>query len=194
MPANSAAYDLLPLYNLTKAGKVFTGNIAAAGVVLPIYSNTTQQVGLWNPAGSTVDVILLRIALTYHSVTGAAGGYVLGYTTSAPAVVATGASISVFTETAAANMYIGDGGSAQAKFAQGATITVASAPAILMSLSLNQTVLTAATTSNMQWTSQTDFAGEVVVTPGSAIWLAGNIATLTKWSGSLTWAEVSRVA
>ena len=41
-------------YELARQGRIFHGNIAAAGVILPIYSGTTQQVGLWNPAGSSV--------------------------------------------------------------------------------------------------------------------------------------------
>ena len=189
----TAAYDLLPLYNLAKQGRIFSGNIAAAGVVLPIYSNTTQQVGLWNPAGSSIDVILLRLALTYVSGTGAAGGYVLGYLPNAPASVATGASIAAFTETAAISHYVGTGLASAAKFGQGATITV-TAPSVLLSLGLNQTVLTAATTSSPQWSSVFDFTGQIVLTPGTAIFVCGNIATLSTWSGSLTWAEVSRVA
>src|SRR4051812_46591065 len=101
MSANSAAYDLLPYYNLVKQGRVFHGNIAAAGVVLPIYSNTTQQVGLWNPVGSGVDLILFKIALTYIDTTGAAGGYVLAQLTNAPAAIGSGLAITAFTETAA---------------------------------------------------------------------------------------------
>lgn len=191
MAANSAAYDLFPNYNLAKQGRIFVGNVAAAGVVLPIYSNTTQQLGLWNPAGSSIDVILMRIALSYVDTTGAAGGYVLGYLGNAPATVASGASISAFTETAGINTYIGNGRQQVAKFGQGATITV-TAPSILTALSLNQNAFTAAGTGQMAFNNEIKFAGEIVLTPGSAVFVAGNIATLAKWSGSLMWAEVDR--
>lgn len=191
MSANSAAYDLLPYYNLVKQGRIFHGNIAAAGVVLPIYSNTTQQVGLWNPVGSGIDVILLKIALTYVSTTGAAGGYVLAQLTNAPAAVGTGLAITAFTETAAVPAYNGGGYSAIAKFGQGATITV-TAPTVKRHLSVNQNAFTAAGTGQMAFENSINFHGEEVLTPGTAVFVAGNIATLATWSGSLTWAEVAR--
>jgi len=195
MPYPAAGYDLLPLYNLARQGKIFTGNIAAAGVVLPIYSNNTQQVGLWNPAGSNVDLVLLRIGLTYVDTTGAAGGFVLGQLTGLGAAVATGTSITAFTETAAVSDYPGGGFTSVAKFGQGATLTVVGGSVtIKRQLGLNQTVLTAATTSSPQWKSDFEFGGDVVVTPGSAVFLAGNIATLAKFTGSLVWAEISRIA
>jgi hypothetical protein len=186
--------ELLPWYGLAKQGRVFTGNIAAAGVILPIYSNTTQQVGLWNPYGNTKDLIVRSIALTYVSVTGAAGGFALGYLPNAPAAVGTGLAITAFTETAAIAGYgaYGSNLAASAKFGQGATLTV-TAPALLRQLGLNQTVLTAATTSSPQWISRFDFDGDLVVTPGSAIFVAGNIATLSTFTGSITWAEVDRL-
>lgn len=191
----AAGYDLLPNYNLARQGKLFTGNIAAAGVVLPIYSNNTQQVGLWNPAGSNVDLVLMNIALTLVDTTGAAAGFVLGQLTGLGSAVATGTNITAFTETAAVSDYPGGGFTSVAKFGQGATITVVgSAVTIKRHLGLNQLVLTPATTGAMQWSASIDFAGEVVVTPGSAIFLAGNIAQLAKWAGSLSWAEVSRIA
>ena len=185
--------ELLPWYGLAKQGRIFTGNIAAAGVILPIYSNTTQQVGLWNPYGNTKDLIVKNIALTYVSGTGAAAGFTIGYLGNAPAAVGTGLAITAFTETAAVPGYGSTGNLAQsAKFGQGATLTV-SAPSLLRQLGLNQTVLTAATTSSPQWQTSFDFDGDLVVTPGSAIFLAGNIAQLSTWTGSITWAEVDRI-
>lgn len=191
----TAAYDLLPKYNLAKQGRIFTGNIAAAGVVLPIYSGNTQQVGLWNPAGSDIDIVLMRLALTYVDTTGAAGGFVLGRLRNLGATVATGTNITAFAETAALPDYPGGPYTSAAKFGQGATITVVgSAVEVYRHLGLNQTVLTAATTGSPQWMAAIDFDGDVVLTPGTAVFVAGNIATLIKVAGSLTWAEISRVA
>jgi hypothetical protein len=186
--------ELLPWYGLAKQGRIFTGNIAAAGVILPIYSNTTQQVGLWNPYGNTKDLIVKNIALTYVSGTGAAGGFAIGYLPNAPAAIGTGLAITAFTETAAVAGYgaYGSNLAASAKCGPGSTLTV-TAPALLRQLGLNQTVLTAATTGSPQWTASFDFEGDLVVTPGSAIFVAGNIATLSTFSGSITWAEVDRL-
>jgi hypothetical protein len=181
----------LSLYDSAVAGDIFTGNIAAAGVVLPIYSNTTQQCGLWNPVGSGKDVVLIKLALTYVDTTGAAGGFVLGYLSNAPAAIGTGLAITAFTETASISNYPGGGFASIAKFGQGATLTV-TAPVVKRQLGLNQTVLTAATTGSPQWMSEFRFHGEEVLTPGTAIFVAGNIATLSKFTGSIVWAEIDR--
>jgi hypothetical protein len=194
MATGDSARVILPRYELARQGRIFSGNIAAAGVVLPIYSNTTQQCGLWNPAGSSVDVVLLRVALTYVGTTAAAGGYVIGYLPAgAPAVAATGASIAAFTETTPVNLYVRGGNAAQAKFGQGATITV-TAPSVLTHLSVSQNAFTAAGTGQMAFYTEIKFDGELVLPPGNAIFVAGNIATLATWAGSVVWAEVDRTA
>lgn len=181
----------LSLYDIAQEGRIFTGNIAAAGVVLPIYSNTTQQCGLWNPVGTNVDVVLIKLALTLVDTTGAATGFVLGYLSNAPAAVGTGLAITAFTETTPVSNYPGGGYAAKAKFGQGATLTV-TGPGIKRHLGLNQLVLTPATTGAMQWSAEWRFEGDEVLTPGTAIFLAGNIAQLAKWTGSIVWAEIPR--
>lgn len=189
-----ATTDDLPWYGLAKTGRVFTGSIAAAGVVLPIYSNNTQQVGLWNPSGTSVDLVIKKISLTYVQTTGAAGGYVVGQLTGLGSTVATGAAITAFTETAAVNEYGAGSYSSVAKFGQGATLTVVGASVtVKRHLGLNQNAFTAAGTGQMPYTSDMAFDGDLVVTPGTAIFLCGNIATLATLSGSITWAEVNRV-
>lgn len=187
----ATAADLLPYYSLAKQGTLFTGNVAAAGVVLPIYSSTTQQVGLWNPIGSGKDILLLKIDLTYIDTTGAAGGYCLGYLSNAPAAIGTGLAITAFTETASVSNYPGGGFSSVAKFGQGATLTV-TAPVVKRQLGLNQNAFTAAGTGQMAYRNEVAFNGEEVLTPGTAVFVCGNIATLAKWTGSLLWAEVAR--
>lgn len=187
----ATATALVPYYDLAKQGVIFTGNVAAAGVVLPIYSNVTQQFGLWNPVGSGKDLLLLKLALTYVDTTGAAGGFCLGYLSNAPAAIGTGLAITAFTETAAVSNYPGGGFSSVAKFGQGATLTV-TAPVVKRQLGLNQLVTTATAVTIGQWTSEIQFDGEEVLTPGTAVFVAGNIATLSKFTGSLVWAEITR--
>ncbi len=189
----ATATENLPWYDLAKQGRVFTGNIGVAGVVLPIYSNNTQQCGLWNPYGSGVDLIIRRIALTYVSTTAAATGIVIGQLLNAPAAIGTGLSITAFTETAAVSDYPNAGYASIAKFGTGATLTVVgSSITIKRHLGLNQLVTTAADATTVPWKADFNFEGDFVVTPGSAIFLAGNIAQLTTWAGGITWAEVPR--
>ena len=174
----------LDLYEATKEGRVFHGNTAAAGNVLPIFSNTTQEMGLWN-SSTTVNAVLTRVALTYVSTTGAAGGFVLGYNTGAGAAL--GGTITAITSTTPTNGLVGAGRTSQCTFT-GAAATV-TAPTIYRHIGLNQLVITATDATNTQWTAIADFPGDIIIPPGSAVWVAGNIATLIIMAGTMTWVE-----
>jgi hypothetical protein len=176
-------------YNAAKAGRMFAGNQAAAGAVIPIYSNTTQQCGLFNPLGSGVDIIPVRLNVAYVSETGAAGGLCLGYIKNCGGSIATGSpGITAATETIPINLRFGSGPASKVKFLSSGITTAA--PAVLMELDINQTVLTAATTSSPQWKAGYDFDGYPVVEPGTSIFVAGNIAVLIKVVCTLIWIEV----
>lgn len=174
----------LDLYEATKDGRVFHGNTAAAGNVLPIFSNTTQEMGLWN-SSTDVNAVLTRISLTYVSTTGAAGGFVLGYLTGAGSAL--GGTITAFTDTTPVNGLIGAGRTSKCRFT-GAAATV-TAPTIYRSLGLNQLVLTATDATATQWKAEVEFPGDVILPPGSAVFVAGNIATLVIMAGTMTWVE-----
>ena len=179
------------LRQATDEGRVFAGNAAAAGFVLPIYSNTAQKIGLWNPRGNTKKAILHRVTFTYVSTTGAAGGFVLALVKDAPAHLATGAAITAFTEgtfeTDIFNGLLGAKNLPTCRFTpSAATVT---APIIGRHLGLNQLVITAADATNTQWNAECKFDGDVRLLPGSAVFLAGNIATLITMAPSLVWEE-----
>lgn len=176
-------------YNAVKAGRVFAGSQAAAGAIIPIYSNTTQQCGIFNPLGSGVDVVPVKLNVAYVSETGAAGGLCLGYLKNCGGTIATGSpGITVATEVTPVNLNLVSNGGAKARF-MSAGITTA-APSVLMELDINQMVLTAATTSMPQWKAGYDFDGYPVINPGTAIFVAGNIAVLIKVVCTLIWIEV----
>jgi hypothetical protein len=170
-----------------RAGLLFIGKQAAGGAVLPIYSGTTQQCGLFNPLGSGYDLIPVRLNITYVDTTGAAGGLCIGYNTGCGASIATGAACITAATTAAAVASNLMGNTAKGIFMSAGITTTA--PGILMQLGINQTVLTAATTSSPQWSAMYKFNGEVCVSPGTAIYVAGNIATLSKFTCSISWIE-----
>lgn len=174
-------------YHASKQGKLFIGNSAAGGSVLPIFSNTAQVFGLWNPAGSGVNGILVGLRGTYVSTTGAAGGYCLGLTRNAGSALATGG-ISAFTETAPERGLLGSnvGGNKIRFTASAATVL---APVIGRQLGQNQLVITATDATSPAYTFKEDFDGDVVLAPNTAIWLAGNIATLATYASSIMWVE-----
>lgn len=178
-------------YTDTKVGRVFVGTTAAAGVVLPIYTNTSQTFVLWNPLGSGKDIVPIRINYGYVDTTGAAANHVIGYQTGVGSQAATGSPITAITLGTPVNLNLDDNTGSVAKFAP-ATATFASAPSLLMTLGISQLVTTAATTSAVPWKQSYDFDGQLIVPPGVAIVAAGNIAQLSKWDVSLIWAEIDR--
>ncbi len=176
-------------YQQTYRGNLFAGNQAAAGAVVPIYSNTTQQCGIFNPLGSGVNIILVKLLMTFVDTTGAAGGYCLGYVKGCGGSIATGSGgITVATLATPVNLNLSAYSGVSKAVFMSAAITTA-APAILMQLGFNQMVLTAATTSLGQWPSEIRFDGYPIVTQGTAVFFCGNIATLSKIAATFVWEE-----
>ena len=173
-------------YQAAKEGRLFIGSAAAAGAVLPIFSATAQKFGIWNPAGSGVNANVLGINMTYVDTTGAAGGYVLAVNRNAGSALATGG-ISAFTAGTPDNALSGKTGGNKVRFAPAAATTLA--PAIWRHLGLSQNAFTAASTDKMAETVGVKFDGDCIVEPNTAVWLAGNIATLAKWASTIAWIE-----
>lgn len=175
-------------FHAAKQRKVFTSNNAAAGAVLPIFSGTTQQFGLFNPMGSGVVCNIIEVALTYVDTTGAAGGYVLALIKDAGGGKATGGNLTSYTKLSVWDA-ISDGSEANGYKAFGITAFGCTAPVIWRHLGLNQLVTTAADATTVPWTARASFNGDCGLKPGTAVAVAGNIATLSKWACSITWEE-----
>ena len=171
-----------------KQRKVFTTAMAAAGAVLPIFSNTTQQFGLFNPLGSGVICNLIELGLTYVSTTGAAGGYVLALVKNAGGGLATGGNVAAAT---LLNVWdgISNGNSSSGNKVLGITAATVTAPVIWRHIGQNQLVTTAADATTVPWTFKHRYEGDCGIYPGTAVFVAGNIATLSTWACSLTWSE-----
>lgn len=178
-----------PYWHAGRQKKLFTSSMAAAGAVLPIFSGTTQQFGLFNPLGSKRVCNIVEIALTYVDTTGAAGGYVLALVKDAGAGKATGGNLTSYTKLSVWDA-ISDGNDASANAkAFGVTAFGCTAPVIYRHLGQNQLVTTAADATTVPWTVRHVFNGDLGILPGTVLCVAGNIATLSKWAGSITWQE-----
>jgi hypothetical protein len=175
-------------WHASKQRKLFTTNMAAAGAVLPIFSGTTQQFGLFNPLGSGVNVQLVELAMTYVSTTGAAGGYVLALVKNAGAGQATGGNLTSLTALSVWDG-ISNGNAASGNKAYGITAFGCTAPVIYRHLGLNHQALTAADATQNAWLTKQRFDGDVGIAPGTVLVVAGNIATLSTWAVSATWVE-----
>ncbi len=173
-----------------KAGQLYTGSSAASGLVLPIYSGTAQLFGLWNQANSGVNLSMVSLRMTYVSTTGAAGGYVWGLLRNAGSNVGTAAPISAFTDTTAEKGLMGTSvGGNRVRFTGSAATVTTALMVIGRNIGINQLVLTAADATCVPWVMREDYDGTFNVAPGNAIFLCGNIATLTTWAASVTWLE-----
>lgn len=174
-----------------KQGQIFTGNAAAAGVTLPIYSNTAQVFGIWNPPNSGVLAELISLRMTYVSGTGAAGGYVLGLLEDVPALAGTASPISAFTKGVPRRGRLGSQTGGNKVFFTPSAATVTTGLMVIgRNLGINQLVTTAAEDEQVAFRTGEDFDGDLCLEPGNALFLAGNIATVCVWAPSLTWREV----
>lgn len=196
-PANQPAGDLGDsfvseihgkYYTQARNGNLFIGSTASAGVVLPAFSATAAVFVLWNPAGSGVNLVPVRLKIGWVSGPGAPGNFAWGFATNLGSQVATGAPITAATLVAAVNAKLGLGNKSVANFAPG-TLTFASGPAFLETVGLSQLTTTAATTSAPFFTGYEDYDGSLIVPPGSAISLGGNVATTTTADVTLKWYE-----
>ncbi len=169
---------------------MFHGTAAASGLVLPIYSNTAQLFGLWNPSDSGVDAVLASVELGYVSTTAAAGGYVMGLLTGVGSSVATAAPISAFTAGAPLNGRMGSKtGGNSVRFSPSAVTVTTGLMVIGFELGLNQLVVTASDATTVPWRMGREFDGEYRLAPGNAWFVCGNIATLATWVPTISWAE-----
>ncbi len=184
MPAVNARY-----YPEVALGRVFMGTTAVAGVKPPAYNATAHVFALWNPAGSGKNFIPLRLNMGFVDTTGAAGNVVLSYQNGVGSQAATGSPITAFTHVAPLNCLIGSGLASVAKFAP-ATATFAAATSLLCTTGISELVTTATDATNLYSKAFEEFDGRIIVPPGTAICVAGNIALLSNFDISLWWAEV----
>lgn len=172
------------------AGKVFTGSTTNTGVAIPAYNATAQVFGLWNPAGSGVNVILVKLQLAIATLgTNIVGAMGLSYIpNTGSAIGATGSPLTAFAQTASIPGLIGIGGGgaapSQARFTLSATTI---APTFYYSLGMTSTTGTP-TDSTPVLTH--DFDGSQGVAPGTYIGLGGSAAPGSTYQGTITWIEV----
>ena len=172
-------------YDQAKLGKVFFGSTTNAGIAIPAYNATAQVFGLWNPAGSGVNLVLGKISISVATLgTNIVSAIGLSYLLNTGAQIATGSPISAFTATTPFNARVGNGLTPKGRFTLTATTV---APAFLMSLPMAQSVST--TAPNAEQAFSYDFDGMILIPPGVYIGLGGSAAPGSTYQASLSWAE-----
>lgn len=177
------------LPSMMLAGKVFLGSTTNAGVAIPAYNATAQVFGLWNPAGSPVNVVLLKIMLGIATAgTEAVAALGLSVLTNTGNAIATAAPISAFTQTNSQPGLLGAWAGAQApsnaRFTLSATTT---APTFAYNIGMWEGA--GSTLPGTYW-QEHDFDGVVGVAPGTYIGLGGSAAPGSTYQITLAWMEL----
>jgi len=168
----------------TLSGNVFIGSTTYAGIIPPLYSATGQLFGLWNPAGSGKNAMLIKLNLGVVTVnTPVVGSLGLSYLPNAGSAL--GTPISAFTATAPVNGLVGRTGGNSAQFTLSATITT---PTFFYTLGLSQESATPGT--GLYWLEH-DFEGAVIVPPNTYIGLGSSAALGQTCQATLVWTELS---
>ena len=174
----------------TLAGKVFIGSTLYSGVAIPAYNATAQVFGLWNPAGSGVNIIPIRLSLAIATIgTNIVGaiGFSAVYNTGS-AIGAAGAPITAFTQTGSLPALIGSNAGAAAPSAARFTLSATTiAPTFVYATGLGSSTGTA-TDDPGQLTHE--FDGAFGVSPGTYIGLGGSAAPGSTYQATLVWMEL----
>ena len=176
-------------------GNLYWTSSVVAGLAIPIDTTTAPTVILWNPSGSGVDAVLGRFAASQASGT-TAGGTIGLMSVSAEklgAEQATAARITAFADDAyGTNVFSGrlnEGRRPRVKSSSQGTNTISAGTWIKsLGMQFGAIITTSAVHTGSNFTY--DFDGEVVLPPGSSVYIASNIASVALFQTTLSWYEV----
>lgn len=174
------------------SGNMFFGATASGGVVPPVCTATAQTFGLWNPAGSGVNLVMVRLSVAVVTIGVVTSGF--SWSTVNPAgsaIGAAGAPITAFTATTPSSCFLKAGALAgsQVKFTASAATTVAAVYYRPINISVvNATSPTAANFFGSGMAEEYD--GTFIVGPGVAVFVTNNIAGVGTYGLMAQWYEV----
>jgi len=173
---------------LVRKGLVYVARVNTAAAV-PVNSALTNAPALFNPAGSGVYMIPLKIMFSVGAIgTPILQGFTISYLNNAGSSAATAAPVLTFTTQAVVNMRLGGNANAKTLFAP-AVATYTTNPAVLMDLGIGHHLEGTAATAQM-YTLMHDFDTELIVPPGSLIAVGSTIATSTTYYTTILFAEI----
>jgi hypothetical protein len=164
-------------YEQALRGNVYIMSTAAAGIALITTATTGNHPSIWNPAGSGVNFIPIRMTLGYISGNNAPGSLGFYYTLSAGSAIGTAAPVVTWTNVAPVNALIGSSKASLTRWAP-AVNTYVAAPTWFMTngISLFTGV---ATTAVAPFSLNYEFDGTMVIGPGTVVSLCSLQATTT---------------
>lgn len=161
--------------------RLFFGSTPAAGVAVPIFSNTTQQFVFANPLGSGKKARLLKAVIGYVSGTMVAGHFCYANQTLINSVITGTAGL-------IQNGYLGAAAGPSGSQMNLYTAATVVAFTYLFPLGLSQ-VVQAVTATNAPWQMIDNIDGAITVPPGSAVAIAANVAAAVTATIGLLWEE-----
>lgn len=177
-------------YTSAYRGNVFIATTTPLGLAIPIYTSTTPTVMLWNPSGNTKNAVLIRFIGAYASGTTVGAAIGLSKVFNTGASIATANVISAFAATTPINALLNSGNTASVRVSTAGTNTITAGVAADFFYTMWQEYAALATSAITPTVTAHDFNGAVVVTPGTAVWPSGSVASGALISQTLIWEEV----
>lgn len=166
-----------------KAGNIFVGSTAAAGVALPIATGTAVTCALWNTS-VTRNATLLAVAIGYTSGTIALGEFGIA-NQFVGTTVGTGAPMAAATAGTPKNAMLGAGSASSMTFIPAtATLTTGGTAAMWLGKSIES-----ATVGLGIFDAYRVLEVPLVLPPGQVAFLCGSIAQTALFTCSLIWRE-----
>ncbi|MFA5898355.1 MAG: hypothetical protein WC829_04500 [Hyphomicrobium sp.] len=170
-------------YEDIKAGNIFIGSTAVAGVALPISTGTAVTCALWNTSVNR-NATLLGVAIGYTSGTIALGEFGIA-NQFVGTTVGTGAPMAAATAGTPKNAFLGSGASSTMTFIPGtATLTAGGTAAMWLGKSIES-----ATAGLGIFDGYRMLDVPLVVPPGQVVFLCGSVAQTAIFTCSLMWRE-----
>jgi hypothetical protein len=174
-------------YEQNVRGHLYTGTSASTGIALIAPAAGGGHPTLWNPAGSGVNVSVVKLMLSWVSGNNAPGAIEWAYVLNTGSSVATGAPIATATLVGPLGI-LGGTWTPKAKWSP-TTNTFTAAPVFLRPTGLS--LFTGiSTTAVAPFTMIENYDGDFVIGPGTAICLCTQMATTTAvFQVGVTWEE-----
>lgn len=175
-------------YEANSRGRVYTGSSASTGIALIVPATTGGHPTLWNPAGSDINVSVIRLELSWVSGNNAPGALEWASTLNTGSAVGTGAPIATATVVAPVGM-LGGPLTNKAKWSP-TTNTFTAAPAFFRAAGISLFTGIGAT-AVAPFVLRAEYDGDFVLAPGTAVSLCDQTTTTTAvFQVSVTWEEI----
>lgn len=163
-------------YTQNYNGQLYICSITTATAIPIAATNATPNFIIWNPAGNTKNIVLVRLNLGFSAGTGIAGAIGLSYIPNAGSGIATAGAMSAFTAVTPQTGLAGTSYAGNAKFGSAATVTGTGVSIPVRWRWTNLSQGAPITTTASAFSLSEDFDGGAIIPPGVAVYLDAGTA------------------